>query len=62
MMMTAKVLVIVGAIAWGLLGVTALFGNGFNLVNWLLGSIPVVENIVYTLVGVSGLYLFKDMY
>ncbi len=44
-------LVIIGALNWGLIG---LFG--FNLVNALLGSWPMVETVVYVLVGVSAVY------
>jgi len=43
--------VVVGAINVGL---TAL---GFNLINMLLGSIPMLEKIVYLLIGVSGVIL-----
>lgn len=43
-------LMVVGALNWGL---TAF---GMNLVNMLLGSIPMLEMIVYVLVGLSGLY------
>jgi hypothetical protein len=42
------VLVIVGALNWGLVG---LFG--FNLVSTLFGYSATVENLVYILVGVS---------
>ena len=52
-------LVIVGALNWGLVG---LFG--LNLVNVVFGSMPMVENLVYVLVGVSAVYRafahFKD--
>lgn len=41
-------LVIVGALNWGLVG---LFK--FNLVQFLLGSYPLLENIVYDIVGIS---------
>lgn len=47
-------LVFVGAFNWGLIG---LFG--FNLVAVLFGSMPVVENLVYILVGVSALVEFR---
>ncbi|OGH13286.1 MAG: hypothetical protein A2687_04040 [Candidatus Levybacteria bacterium RIFCSPHIGHO2_01_FULL_38_26] len=50
--MTAFILVIVGAVNWGLLGLL-----NFNLVNVILSSVPGVEQIVYILVGVSGVYL-----
>ncbi len=48
----AIVLVIVGAINWGLVG---LFG--FNLVSVLFGGVPVLESIIYVLVGLAGLYM-----
>jgi len=48
---TAKVLVLVGALNWGLVGAFS-----FNLVEKLLGSWPMVANLVYILVGVSALY------
>ncbi len=47
--MVAYVLLWIGGLNWGLMG---LF-NGFNLVNALLGTMPVVENLVYVLVGAS---------
>lgn len=46
----AGLLVVVGALNWGLVG-----AFDFNLVNTLLGSWPVVERVVYILVGVSAL-------
>lgn len=49
---TALVLVIVGGLNWGLVG---LFN--FDLVAWLLGSLPTLQNIVYILVGVAALYM-----
>ncbi|HNY97861.1 MAG TPA: DUF378 domain-containing protein [Candidatus Pacearchaeota archaeon] len=44
------ILIVVGAINWGL---TAL---GFNLVTLIFGSWPMVEKLVYFLVGVAGLW------
>ncbi len=49
----AFVLVIVGALNWGLFGLGNLMGGNWNLVNLLFGSWPMVENIVYILVGIS---------
>lgn len=47
-------LVLIGALNWGLVGLSNLAGMAeFNLVTFLLGSWPVVENIVYALVGVA---------
>lgn len=51
------VLVIVGAINWGLVGLGGFFGSEWNVVDLLLGRWMVVENIVYLLVGISGVML-----
>lgn len=49
---TALTIVIIGAINWGLIG---LFR--FDLVEFLFGSMSILSRIVYTLVGLCGLYL-----
>lgn len=49
---TALALVIIGAINWGLVG---LFD--FNLVAALFGDDSALTNLIYILVGLSGLYL-----
>ncbi len=48
----AWVLVIVGALNWGLIGIAK-----FNLVMSLLGAYPMVERVVYVLVGLAGLMM-----
>jgi len=49
-------LTVVGGVNWGLVGLGMLLGGkNFNLVNLLFGSWPVVEAVVYLLVGVSAL-------
>lgn len=48
----AVVLVVVGALNWGLVGVAR-----FDLVAALLGSGTIASGLVYTLVGLAGLYL-----
>ena len=50
--MVAFVLLIVGGLNWGL---WALFN--LNLVNTVVGSWPMVEKLVYILVGVSAVYI-----
>ena len=50
----ALVLVIIGAINWGLIG---LFG--FDLVATLFGTMSVISRIVYTLVGIAGLWCIR---
>ncbi len=48
-------LVVVGAVNWGLVGLGMLMGGtGYNLVNMLFGSVPMLEAVVYLLVGVFG--------
>lgn len=51
----ANILLIIGGLNWGL---TAF---NFNVVNMLLGSIPVLETIVYVLVGLSALVSIYGM-
>lgn len=50
--MTALLIGVIGCINWGLIGIA-----GFNLVEFLFGSIPFLVMVVYLLVGLSGIYL-----
>lgn len=47
----AVVLVVVGALNWGLVAL------GFNLVELIFGSLPWLVTLVYALVGVSAVYV-----
>lgn len=47
----ALVLVVIGAVNWGLIG----FFN-FDLVKAIFGDMTLFSRIIYALVGVSGLY------
>ena len=51
---TALSIAIIGAINWGLIG---LFR--FDLVAFLFGDMSWLSRIVYTLVGICGLYLIS---
>lgn len=53
----ARILVIVGAVNWGLVGLGMLMGSNWNVVNMILGSIPTLEALVYVLVGLSGVWM-----
>ena len=53
----ALVLIIIGAINWGLIG---LFN--FNLVDSIFGTMSIISRIIYTLVGVSGLWGIKLLF
>lgn len=60
----AMVLVVIGAINWGLVG-AASFGGitySWDLVALLLGSIPTLAAIVYLLVGLSGIWMLVKMF
>jgi hypothetical protein len=52
MMMFTYWLLVIGGLNWGLVG---LFD--YNLVSGLFGSWPMVERIVYILVGLSAVYM-----
>lgn len=49
------ILIVVGAINWGLVGLGNFFGGDWNLVNLILGGISWLENTVYVLVGLAGI-------
>ena len=61
MMMTVVwVLVVIGALNWGLVGLGALVSplSDWNVVNYILTdliNVSVLENLVYILVGLSGI-------
>ncbi|WP_123052889.1 DUF378 domain-containing protein [Clostridium sp. JN-1] len=51
---TALILVIIGAVNWGLIGFFR-----FDLVASLFGTMSALTRIVYALVGIAGLYAFS---
>lgn len=53
----ALVLIIIGAINWGLIGFFS-----FNLVDAIFGSMSVISRIIYALVGISGLWGIKLLF
>lgn len=53
----ALVLIIIGAANWGLIGVLK-----FNLVDTLFGTMSILSRIIYTLVGISGLWGIKLLF
>jgi len=59
MSMIAKILVIVGGVNWGFLGLGILLTgrNDWNVVNMILGFSPMLEGIVYVLVGISAVMM-----
>lgn len=55
--LVSAVLVVVGAINWGLVGLA-----DFDLVLALLGSSELLVKAVYLLVGLAGVYVAYDMW
>ena len=53
----ALILVIIGAINWGLIGIFK-----FNLVDTIFGTMSAISRIIYTLVGISGLWSIKLLF
>ena len=53
----ALILIIIGAINWGLVGIF-----NFNLVDAIFGAMSVISRIIYILVGISGLWAIKLLF
>ena len=53
----ALVLIIIGAINWGLVGIFNL-----NLVDAIFGAMSIISRIIYILVGISGLWAIKLLF
>ncbi len=51
----AWVLVLIGGLNWGFIGLGILMSSNWNIVGMILGKWPMVEAIVYLLVGVCTL-------
>ncbi|HRY91586.1 MAG TPA: DUF378 domain-containing protein [Candidatus Gracilibacteria bacterium] len=49
------VLLAIGGLNWGLVGLGSFLNTNLNVVNLLLGGIPVLENIIYLVVGLSAI-------
>lgn len=55
--MVAFILLVVGGLNWGLVGLGWYAGANWNIVSMLLGSMPMLEALVYVLVGVSAVWI-----
>ena len=53
----ALLLIIIGAINWGLIGIF-----NFNLVDTIFGTMSVVSRIIYALVGIAGIWGIKLLF
>lgn len=55
--MVAGILLIIGGLNWGLVGLLNM-----NLVTTIFGSIPILQQLIYILVGLSALYMLYAMF
>ncbi len=55
--MLSFILVIIGGLNWGLIGLGGFMGSDWNVVHMILGSWPMVEWLVYLLVGIGAVLL-----
>lgn len=53
----ALVLVIIGALVWGIIGIF-----NFNVVEAIFGVGSIISRIIYILVGISGLWAIKLLF
>ncbi|WP_435155985.1 DUF378 domain-containing protein [Haladaptatus sp. DFWS20] len=64
----SMLLVVVGALNWGIIGVTGLIGGQVNVVRQAMGLVflpdvaLIVTNLIYVLVGLAGLYFIYTSY
>ena len=49
----AKILLIIGGLNWGLIGLGGFMNSDWNIIHSILSRAPMVESIVYILVGIS---------
>lgn len=51
-------LVVIGALNWGLVALGSYLGGAnWNIVELVLGTWPALVNLIYLLIGLSGLWL-----
>lgn len=59
---TALALVIIGALNWGLVGLGMFLETELNVVNILFGFSPLLEALIYLIIGLAGLYMIRTAY
>ena len=59
----AMVIIILGALNWGLVGLGAYAGGqNWNVIELLFKSWPEVINLVYLVIGIAGVWALYDWY
>ncbi|MDR3571815.1 MAG: DUF378 domain-containing protein [Candidatus Pacebacteria bacterium] len=54
--MTAWILVIIGGLNWLLVGLGGFFGSNWDLVALIFGAWPVVQWLIYIVIGLAAVY------
>jgi len=59
---TLKTIVIIGGITWGLIGLGMILGSigNWNIINIIFGSVPVLEAVLYIIIGVAAVMMIFD--
>ena len=58
----SKWLLVIGGLNWGLTGLGEFLKTKLNIVHMVLGSISMLENVVYVLVGVAAVLTLVGMF
>lgn len=60
----ASILVVIGALNWGLVGLNSFSGISYSwdLVALIFGSVPWLAAIVYLLVALSGIWMLVKLF
>lgn len=48
---------VLGGLVWGLVGLGYFFNTNLNIINLIFGSVPVLENLIYVVVGLCALWV-----
>ncbi len=59
--MISRWLLVIGGLNWGLVGIGFFANTNLNLVTMIFGKVPVLEAIVYILVGAAALHAVVNM-
>jgi hypothetical protein len=60
----AYIILVIGAINWGIFGISRFLNKSFDLIAWTFGNgsanglinVPWIGYVIYVLVGIAGLY------
>lgn len=59
--MISRWLLVIGGLNWGLVGIGYFANINLNLVTMIFGKVPVLEAVVYILVGAAAVHAVVNM-